>query len=242
MYALLLWVCSIASLASVPLILAAHARRPQHMPWWLVVALAAALGWIASNLYVCLEGWQIQAARDELGRQDPPVLADFFVAALPSFTVPWGWTVGIVYLIVCMSLYTLFRGDVEIARSRPLAALLVTGVGLAIFNAIPPWTSRSPARPYDFVVLYAFFLTCAGLSYQLLRVFRLSTVWSAFVVMFVVAFALDLALETLAVALEYAVRTEVSLQIRESAEWAVLLSAVFTAFWWTTIRKRPSDA
>jgi len=54
--------------------------------------------------------------------------------------------------------------------------------------------------------------------------------------MFIVAFALDLALESLAVALQYAIRTDMSLQIRESAEWAVLLGAVFTAFWWIAIR------
>jgi hypothetical protein len=234
-YALLLWICSIGSLASVPLVLAAHARRPQRMPWWLVVALAAALGWIASNAYVYLERWEIEAERNELSRQHPYIFVDFFVVALPSFTIPWGWTVGLVYLVICLSLYSLFRPDVNTAASRPFIGLLISAVALAIFTAVPPWTSRAPLRPYDFVVLYAFFLACAGLSHQLLRIFRLAASWSPFVVMFIVALTLHLALR-------YAERPDAPLQIRPSAEWAALLGGLFTAFWWIAIRTRPRES
>ena len=88
--------------------------------------------------------------------------------------------------------------------------------------------------------MYVFFLACAGLSHQLLRILRLSTVWSASVVMFIVFFPLGLALKSLDVALQQATWTEMSLEIRQLAKWATLFATVFTAFWWISIRPRPT--
>lgn len=230
-YGMLLWVCSINFLAAVPLVLAARARRPQWMPWWLVVALAAALGWIASNSYGYLESCQIRARQAELARQG--VLADFYVVAHPAFTLKWGWAVGLVYLISCLTLYPLFRPNVNTAVSRPFIGLLVSAVGLVIFTAVPPWRRSDPLEPFGFVVLYAFFLTCAGLSDRLVRIFRTAAVWVPFVGMFMVSLSLGLGLR-------YAERPDQPLQIRPSTEWAALLGGVFTAFWWIAIRNRPS--
>src|SRR5271155_4092018 len=96
-YTPLLWACTIAFLASAPLCLALRARRPQQVPWWLVVVLAAALGWISSHVYACLETEQIQAWRTDLLQEG--TLADFFSFAPPSFTLYWGWAFGLAYLV-----------------------------------------------------------------------------------------------------------------------------------------------
>jgi hypothetical protein len=199
------------------------------MPWWLVVVLAAALGWIASNSYVYLEQWQIGAKQDELARQG--ILADFFVVADPVFTLRWGWAVGLIYLLICLSLYPIFRPRADAAASRPFTGLLASAMALAVFSAVPPWRRSDPLEPFGFVVLYAFFLTCTGLSHHLLRIFRVTVSWVPFFAMFIVSLPLGLALR-------YAERPDLPLQIRPATEWAALLGALFTAFWWITIRKR----
>jgi hypothetical protein len=232
-YGILLWVCSISFLAAVPLVLAARAGRPQRMPWWLVVALAAAVGWMASNSYVHLEQWQISAKQAELARRG--ILADFFVVADPAFTLRWGWALGLMYLIICLGLYPIFRLCADAAASRPFIGLLASAVALAIFSAVPPWRRTDPLEPFGFVVLFAFFLTCAGLSHQLLRIFRATVSWVPFVAMFIVSLSLGLALR-------YAERPDLPLQIRPATEWAALLGALFTAFWWIAIRKRSPTA
>src|SRR5687768_13682424 len=116
-YEILLWMCSIGFLASVPLVLAVRARRPQRMPWWLVVVLAAALGWIASNLYAFLEDRQISAKQTEAFREEH-AFAHFFQDTHPSVTLPWGWVPGLLYLIACAGLYRLFHAEVNSGASR----------------------------------------------------------------------------------------------------------------------------
>jgi hypothetical protein len=56
--------CLITFLIAVLLVLAAHARRPQLLPSWLVVALAAGMGWITSNANLYLPGKVPQEARE----------------------------------------------------------------------------------------------------------------------------------------------------------------------------------
>jgi len=226
-YSALLWLCSLGFLVSVPLILAERARQPQRMPWWLVVVLAAAVGWLASNAYVCLENWQIAAEREEDLKQG--IISDFFVVAPAGFAPRWGWSVGLVYLLICLGLYPVFRPTPNSAASRLFIALLIIGVALRIVTALPPWTTIYPVVPFSFVQRFAFFLLCAGLSFQFLRVCRLTAAWSPFVVMFVVGWVLD-------VALDYSLQEYAVVDIRASAEWAALLGALFTAFWWIAIR------
>jgi hypothetical protein len=238
-YALLLWMCSIGLLASVPFVLAVRARRPQRMPWWLVAALAAALGWIASNVYAYLETKQIDARREELLREG--ALADFWQVADPSITLSWGWIVGLVYLVICLGPYWLFPANMNGRASRPFIGLLTVAVALAIFATFPPWTTVDLRVPFEFVVLYAAFLVCAGLSHQVLRIFRLNAAWHPFVVMFLVALLLRLAFRSWVLfEIERGAipRPDLFLQIRESAEWAALFGGLFTAFWWIAIRTR----
>ena len=174
-YTLLLWICSIGFFASVPLVLALRARRPRHLPWWLVGGLAAALGWIASNAYAALETQQITAWRNADSREG--MIAEYWQVTDPSVTLPWGWIVGLVYLLVCLGLYRLFRESRNRAVSRPLIALLTMAVALAIFSRIPPWIPIEVDVPFDFVFLYTTFLICAGPSLQLLRLFRSPASW-----------------------------------------------------------------
>lgn len=236
-YTLLLWICSIGFLASVPLVLALRARRPPHLPWWLVGGLAAALGWIASNAYAALETQQIAAWRNADSREG--VIAEYWQVADPSVTLPWGWIVGLAYLLVCLGLYRLFRESGNRAVFRPLIALLTMAVTLAIFSRIPPWIPIEVDVPFDFVVLYTTFLICAGPSLQLLRLFRSPASWHPFVVMFLVTLLFQATFRFWAlIEIEHASITWANLfpPIQRAADWAALFGGVFSAIWWIAIR------
>ena len=238
LYTPLLWACTIAFLASAPLCLALRARRPQQVPWWLVVVLAAALGWILSHVYACLETAQIQAWRTDLLQEG--ALADFFSFAPPSFTLYWGWTFGLTYLVTCLTLYRLVRENINSRPFRPFGALLTALVLLAVFSALPPWRSSELALPFEFAALYAGFLFCAGLSHHLLRWLRLEAAWWPFVVMFLVSFLLRQIPWALTVVGTVAT-TDSPPRIQEPAEWAALFGGLFTAAWWIAIRGAKTD-
>jgi hypothetical protein len=227
LYSILLWICSIVFLASIPILLAIRARRPQRMPWWLVIALSATGGWLASNCYMLLENWQIEAERDELSEQF--ILADFFVATRPSETLPWGWIAGLIYLCVCSGLSGLFRTSTNPRVSRPVIGLLAAGIALAIFTFIPPWNSFTFYVPFTFVLFYAWFILCAGLSYQALRKFHLEKPWYPFVVMFCVT-------TLIFVGLGFVGPLDTHAFIAKAINWATLYGAMFTALWWIAIR------
>ena len=238
-YQPLLWACSIAFLASAPLALAQRARQPQRTPWWLVVVLAVFLGWIPAHLYACLETKQIEAWRDELLREG--TLADFFSFAPPSFTLYWGWTFGLEYLVTCLPLYRLFRENTNSRPLRPFLALVTTLAALVAFSAVPPWADFEHAVPFEYAALYAAFLFCAGLSHHMLRRLRLEAAWCPFVVMFLINFLLrqvHWALREISVT----DRPDLLAHIQRQAEWSVLFGALFTAFWWITIRGRTERA
>jgi hypothetical protein len=227
LYSILLWSCSIAFLASIPILLAIRARRPQRMPWWLVIVLSATVGWLASNCYMLLENWQIEAERDELSKQ--LILADFFVATRPSETLPWGWIAGLIYLAACSSLRGLFRTSTNPRVSRPVIGLLTAGIALAIFAYIPPWNSFAFYVPFTLVVRYGVFVLCAGLSYQALRKFHLEKPWYPFVVMFCVT-------TLIFVGLGFFESPDTHALIAKAINWAALYGAMFTALWWIAIR------
>lgn len=237
-YLPLLWVCSIVFLTSAPLALALRARRPQRMSWWLVVVFAAALGWIASHIYACLETKHIEALRDELFRQG--TIADFSMFAPPSFTLYWGWTFGLEYLVACLGLYRFFRETMNVGPFRPFVALLTVLLALAAFSALPPWTNFELPLPFEFAALYASFLFCAGLSHHVLRFFRLEAACYPFVVMFVINLLLRL-MPWVLTEIGALVGPDLPLQIPEPAEWAALFGSLFTAFWWIAIPKSQSN-
>lgn len=95
-----------------------------------------------------------------------------------------------------------------------------------------PWL---PAVPFEFAALYASFLFCAGLSHHVLRFFRLEAAWCPFVVMFVIKFLLYLVPWAL-IEIGALVGPDLPPQIPESAEWAALFGALFTAFWWIVMK------
>jgi hypothetical protein len=225
LYSILLWSCSIAFLASIPILLAIRARRPQRMPWWLVIVLSAAVGWLASNCYMLLENWQNEAERDDLFEQG--TLADFSYVTNPSQTIPWGWIVGLIYLAVCSGLSGLFRTSTNPRVSRPVIGLLTAGIALATFACIPPWNFGFYV-PFTFVLFYAWFILCAGLSYQALRKFHLEKPWYPFVVMFCVTILIFAGLLSLS--------RDTHAFIAKAANWAALYGAMFTALWWIAIR------
>jgi hypothetical protein len=234
---LLLWICSIGFLASVPLVLAWRTRRPRLLPWWLVVIFAAALGWIASNAYAVVETREIAAWREADSHEG--MIAEYWQVANSADTLPWGWIVGLLYLIVCLGLYRLFRESVNRGASRPLIALSTVAVALAVTSRIPPWIPVEVDVPFDFVFLYTAFLICVGPSLQLLRLFRSQAAWQPFVVMFLVTLLFQVAFRFWALwQTERALMTWASLfpRVQQAADWAALFGGLFSAFWWIAIR------
>jgi hypothetical protein len=108
-YTALQLACLITFLVLLPVVLVVRALRPELMPWWQVVVLAVALGWIASNIYIYLGSKSFEAFRGEVLNQDPPALVDGW--QIPqSVPLLWGWIWGIGYLVVLLGPYQLLRG------------------------------------------------------------------------------------------------------------------------------------
>jgi hypothetical protein len=108
-YDILVWLCGLAFLTGVPLILMLRASRPQRMPWWLVVALSAALYWTIRNTWAYLETRAIQESLEELHRQHPYAFADGWRVTNPPRELRWGWAFGLGYLALCLGPYWLLR-------------------------------------------------------------------------------------------------------------------------------------
>lgn len=233
LYTPLLWACAIAFLTSAPLALALRARQPRQTPWWLVIVLAAALGWMTSHVYACLETRLIEAEREDAFRHG--MLADYFGFVPPPFTLYWGWTFGLGYLVACLPLYRLLRENMNSRPFRPFVALTTTLAALAGFSVLPPWGHFELNLPFEFAALYAAFLFCAGVSHHALRFLRLQAAWWPFVVMFLINFLLRQVHWALR-AMGVTVGPDEPLEIQEPAEWAALFGALFTALWWIAIR------
>jgi len=178
-YPLFSRLCGIALLASIPMMLIIRTRRPDRMPWWLMIILSAAIGWMASNCYAYVENLQVEAQDREALRQG--TIGDFWRATVQSQTLSWGWTVGLAYLVFCCSLYFPLRSAVSRPVWRVLMALLVAVCGLAFGTS-----SFFTPVAVIFIAFYTTFLICAGLSFQIVRKLRLQRPWHPFVVMFCV--------------------------------------------------------
>jgi len=143
-YGVLLLLCVVAFLASVPMLRVTRARRPRQMSWWLVFVLAAAFGWIASNGFGYLDAKGIEAAREgEFGQGH---LAEYWAPAPLSLTLPWGWIVGLVYLFVCLAPYPIFLANEGGSTSRLFKGFAVVAVALFIAACLPPWADTDLLR------------------------------------------------------------------------------------------------
>jgi hypothetical protein len=229
-YEACLWICSVAFMASVPLLLTVRAKQPWRLPWWAVFILAAIVGWIYFNTYAYLEYQKNEAIRDEYNREhNAYALIDFFVAAPPSIALRWGWFTGVAYLGICLGMYGLFRGGPIAGVSRPVMGFLGAAVVLAAFLNCPPWSDFLTLPPFDFVAAYSYFLVCAGVSYHLLRVLRWEKAGYAFAVMFMVDFLILCTVDSL---------HSWTVKPSKMAAWAAMFGAVFTLLWWIAIRRR----
>lgn len=103
-YSALQLACLITFLILVPFVLVVRASRPQLMPWWRVVVLAAVMGWIASNVDVYLGARSFEAFREEALHEEPPALVDGWQTP-QSFVLLWGWTLGMAYLVILLGPY-----------------------------------------------------------------------------------------------------------------------------------------
>ena len=96
-------ICIVSFLLSIPLLLVLRWKHPSHMPWWLVVSLAALFGWVLS---LASQNFAHRAAYEELSRPDP-LTGD---APFPLITFYDGpsslrWTLGLSYLALCLIPY-----------------------------------------------------------------------------------------------------------------------------------------
>jgi hypothetical protein len=237
----LIWVT--AFFASVPILLAARARRPRQMSWWLVSILAAASGWTASIGFSYLEAMSIQAASEAAFRQG--YFAHYWMWAPPSLTLPWGWIVGLVYLLVCLTAYPLVSVSERGLTSRPFKGLTIVAVGLFVATYVPPWanTDLFRAGPLGYSCTFLLFLFCAGISVRILRAFRLHAPWWPFMVMFSATLIIRPALRMALDASDHVVvMWPFERQGNWYGEWAALFAGLFTAFWWIAIRARPGTS
>jgi hypothetical protein len=239
-YGVLLFLCLVALLASVPILLVARARRPRQMSWWLVVVLSAASGWIASNGFAYLDAKAIEAAREEALRHG--YLAHYWAPAPLSLTLPWGWIIGVVYLLVCLAPYPMFLANEGHSASRLFKGLAIVAAGLLVAAWLPPWADTDLLRAglLGYFCALVLFVLCAGVSERVLRAFHLHAPGWAFLVMFSASLLIRLALRAASDALDRVVMIWpfVSRSIWY-VEWAALFGGLFTAFWWIAIRRRP---
>ena len=91
--------------ASAPLLVIVRAFRPSIAPWWLVVALSAALAWILLNL-------ANHFSQADFHEQHPMAFAD----GVENHAPHWGWLLGLVYLALWLGPYWLFV--VRLRRAR----------------------------------------------------------------------------------------------------------------------------
>jgi hypothetical protein len=108
-YQALLLACGLAFFATVPLLLMLHARRPQQMPWWLVVVMSVVLIWCIRIIHGYVETQAIDSSLNELRRQNPYVLADYWRGTDPPRELRWGWAMGVGYLALCLGPYWVVR-------------------------------------------------------------------------------------------------------------------------------------
>jgi hypothetical protein len=103
--------CIALFMAGAPLLLALRFAKPRRMPWWLLAVLAAALGWVLSNLAVHFYYQHLDDLIAESGGPNsaPKELLDAWQndGAKRVFAYLFGWAYGLVYLMPWLVVYLL---------------------------------------------------------------------------------------------------------------------------------------
>jgi hypothetical protein len=98
-------------LATAPLLLAVRFFRPRRMPWWLIVILAAVLGWVFANLLVHFYYRHLDDLLTAAGGVNgaPQELIDRWAndGAKRVFAYMFGWAYGLAYLLPSFAVYLL---------------------------------------------------------------------------------------------------------------------------------------
>jgi hypothetical protein len=165
-------VCVVVFWVGMPLLLAARVRRPS-MSWWLVIALATALGWLAVNAAIYgqhraiaaqieQDGIAAQNALNEThavfnGREmiveNPYPFRDYIVL---SYRPLGGLAYGGLYLLACALPYWLMAVRRRITGARTSFALMAVGVFAIQWTLILGDISRRGIHSIDVVLLDPF--------------------------------------------------------------------------------------
>src|SRR5262245_60629219 len=113
-------------LATAPALLFIRLVKPARMPWWLIVVLAASLGWLWSNLAV---SFYYEHLGDLLAQHGgvgsaPQELIDEWQndGAKRVFALLFGWLYGLVYLAPWLVVYGMLQAVQRVSRRRRAAA------------------------------------------------------------------------------------------------------------------------
>jgi hypothetical protein len=109
-------------LATAPLLLTARFFRPNRMPWWLIVILAAFLGWVFANLLVYFYYRHLGDLLTAAGGAStaPRELLDRWAndGAKRVFAYMFGWAYGLAYLLPSIVVYLLAVAVRRVRASR----------------------------------------------------------------------------------------------------------------------------
>ena len=96
-------------LIGVPALLFVRYIRPSSMPWWLLLLLAAAVGWVSTNLFLYFHWKLLDEQLAAAGGIDlaPPELVDAWQSdgGPKTFGFLFGWLYGLIYLLPWLALY-----------------------------------------------------------------------------------------------------------------------------------------
>ncbi len=117
-FGLLQFIWVMAFFASVPILLAAsHASAAAAV----MVARVDPRRrfWVDRLERLCISRGNVHSSRASEAAFRQGYLAHYWMWAPPSLTLPWGWIVGLVYLLVCLTAYPLFLASERGPSSRP---------------------------------------------------------------------------------------------------------------------------
>jgi hypothetical protein len=119
--------CVVLFLVSAPVLLVLRFSWPRRIPWWLLICVAALLGWVFSNLAVVFYYRHLDDQIAAAGGFDfaPPDLIDTWQSdgAKRVFAFFFGWLYGLIYLAPWLVIYAAIAlGRKVIARRGSTAA------------------------------------------------------------------------------------------------------------------------
>jgi hypothetical protein len=109
-------------LATAPLLMTIRFFWPRRMPWWLIVILAAFLGWVFANLFVHFYYRHLDDLLAAAGGVNgaPQELIDRWTndGAKRVFAYMFGWAYGLAYLLPSFAVYLLAIAVRRVRASR----------------------------------------------------------------------------------------------------------------------------